>query len=179
MSFPSFATGEVLTAADMNAVGLWLVATASNSNTTTLVIDNCFSSNFRNYRAVFTSTGGNANVRDASVQYRVGTTPTTTGYINSSIVNTNTAGPTRVYGAATVAVFGQIASVTSSFVVDITNPNAPENTTSSSLFQAWGALQSSNGTVQSVQTSSNAFTGMQITCTDAFTGTVRVYGYRN
>jgi hypothetical protein len=180
MSFPSFATGEVLTAADMNAVGLWLVATASNSNTTTLVIDNCFSSNYRNYRIIFTSTGGNVNVRDLAVQYRIGTTPTATNYVNHAIVSTNTAGPTRIYGLATYAVFGSHANFGSSFVVDVMNPQvASLDTLYSTSFQAWGSSSNIAGTSQGIQQSMSAFTGFQITSTDAFTGTARVYGYRN
>jgi hypothetical protein len=66
MSYPSFATGEVLTAADMNAVGMWKITpTVSGtgmsvvnnevvmSNVTDGEIRGIFSSNYRHYRLIF------------------------------------------------------------------------------------------------------------------------------
>jgi hypothetical protein len=56
MTFPSFSSGEVLTAGDMNAVGLWKVATGSftgASSASALNMDNVFTSNFDNYRIIF------------------------------------------------------------------------------------------------------------------------------
>jgi hypothetical protein len=52
MSFPSFASGEVLTAADMNAVGLWKVADATFTAASSVDVANCYSTNFTNYLIV-------------------------------------------------------------------------------------------------------------------------------
>jgi len=50
MSFPSFASGEVLTAADMNAVGLWLVKTQTvGTGVPSVVVTDAFSANYDNY----------------------------------------------------------------------------------------------------------------------------------
>lgn len=51
---PDFSVGGVLTAAQMDQVGLWKVArqTATYGTTTTLNFDNCFTSAFENYRIV-------------------------------------------------------------------------------------------------------------------------------
>ena len=89
MTFPVFASGDVLNASDMNAVSGWLVASGSNSNTTSLVIDNCFSADYANYRIVFTATGGAAGTADAFVQFRVGSTPTATNYFYNTIFSSN------------------------------------------------------------------------------------------
>jgi hypothetical protein len=64
MSFPSFASGEVLTAADMNAVGMWLVKTQTiGSGVASVSISNAFSANYDNYRIIINdvtaSTSGN------------------------------------------------------------------------------------------------------------------------
>ena len=60
MSFPSFASGEVLTAADMNAVGLWKVGSFTASAQTTLTCDNVFTSDYDNYKIVV-KMGGTSN----------------------------------------------------------------------------------------------------------------------
>ena len=51
MSFPSFTTGEVLTAADMNAVGMWLIktATVTNAADSGTTWDNVFTSDYSTY----------------------------------------------------------------------------------------------------------------------------------
>jgi len=53
MSFPSFSTGEVLTAADMNAVGMWHLGTVSFSGATQVDFLNVFSSSYQTYRIEF------------------------------------------------------------------------------------------------------------------------------
>lgn len=53
MGYPVFNVGEVLTANDMNAVGLWKVGTFTAAGTSrALVCDNVFTSDFANYRVV-------------------------------------------------------------------------------------------------------------------------------
>ena len=54
MTYPSFSVGEVLTAADMNAVGMWKVASAQWTTGNGVSINNCFSSSFTSYRIVIT-----------------------------------------------------------------------------------------------------------------------------
>lgn len=79
MAQPTFTTGEVLTAADMNAVGLWRVttctvtsaggtpATASNgvisvgTSNTSLSIANAFSTDFDSYRIVMSGIVANSS----------------------------------------------------------------------------------------------------------------------
>jgi len=180
MTFPVFALGDVLNASDMNAVGLWLVATGSNSNTTSLVIDNCFSADYAHYRIVFTATGGAAGTADAFVQFRVGTTPTATNYFYNTIFSSNTAGPSRAYAASqTSGQIGNFGLERSAFICDVYNPQVAASTNWVTQWQGWGSTANFVGTTQGYQTSSNQHTGFQITCSSAFTGTARVYGYRN
>ena len=49
MAFPVFASGDVLNASDMNAVGLWLITEVDIAAAATTNINNCFSSSYRNY----------------------------------------------------------------------------------------------------------------------------------
>jgi hypothetical protein len=71
MSFPSFATGEVLTAADMNAVGLWKVTTTGTTSSSNLIVDNVFTTNYTNYRLVFSEVTG-SGVTGLGLQWRSG-----------------------------------------------------------------------------------------------------------
>jgi hypothetical protein len=91
MSFPSFATGEVLTAADMNAVGLWLVKTQTiGTAVSSVTVNDCFSSTYNGY--LVTVHGGTSTTADENVnlQLTVGGTASATGY----------------YGTATYALWG-------------------------------------------------------------------------
>lgn len=70
MTYPSFTTGEVLTAADMNRVGLWRINGGSTSGTTFLNVDGVFTSNFRNYRLVMSSIQSDTVARALRLNYR-------------------------------------------------------------------------------------------------------------
>jgi hypothetical protein len=58
MTFPSFVSGEVLRATDMNAVGLWKVTTTGTTSSSNLIVDNVFTTNYTNYRLVFSEITG-------------------------------------------------------------------------------------------------------------------------
>ena len=50
MTYPVFASGDVLNASDMNAVGMWLVKTQTIGTAVSSVqVTNAFSTNYRNY----------------------------------------------------------------------------------------------------------------------------------
>ena len=76
MSFPSFASGEVLTAADMNAVGLWLVKTQTiGTGVSSVTVSDAFSSLYDTY--LITISGG-SNSADSQLNLRLGAV--TSGY---------------------------------------------------------------------------------------------------
>jgi hypothetical protein len=75
MSFPVFASGDVLNASDMNAVGMWLVASRTFTSTTNAQqIDNCFTSDFANYLIMFDVTTG-TNGSQINMRLAAGGTP--------------------------------------------------------------------------------------------------------
>lgn len=56
MSFPSFATGEVLTAADMNAVGLWLVKSQTvGTGVSSVTVTGAFSADYDAYQVIYSN----------------------------------------------------------------------------------------------------------------------------
>ena len=71
MTFPTFVAGEVLRAQDMNAVGMWKVATGSTTSSSVFIADGVFTSAYTNYRMVFSEITG-SGVTGASLQWRSG-----------------------------------------------------------------------------------------------------------
>lgn len=78
---PTFTAGQVLTAAQMNKVGEWLVTSAAFTNVTTVSVNNCFTSDYRNYRIVVNLTQvQGAAAQEGQVLLRTGSTNSATNY---------------------------------------------------------------------------------------------------
>jgi hypothetical protein len=75
MTFPVFSPGEVLRAQDMNAVGMWEVASGALSSSGTNFVG-CFTADYRNYRIVLDNLFISANT-DFCWQGLVGSTAQT------------------------------------------------------------------------------------------------------
>jgi hypothetical protein len=59
MTFPTFSSGEVLTAADMNAVGLWLVKSQTvGTGVSSVTVTGAFSADYDNYKVIYTNGAG-------------------------------------------------------------------------------------------------------------------------
>jgi hypothetical protein len=178
MSFPSFSTGEVLTAADMNAVGLWLVKTVTiGAGVSSVPVADAFSADYNNYLILLS--GGVGTGTDAA---RLTLGSTTTGYYYAgkarnylgadlNIENNNVngfwyAGETSTNGlTGQIMVFGPQTATRTQYSTVITSPR-----TDGYFLAAGGFL---NNTTQ--------YTGFTVTFnTQTQTGgTIRVYGYRN
>ena len=180
MSFPSFSTGEVLTAADMNAVGLWKVASGTLSlSTTPSNVTGVFSSTYKQYRLLLNVTNKSASIR-VDMKYIVGTTPTSTNYYQAGIGSDYTFNNTLYYqrSNADTQLFGIASSALLSQSIDIYNPNK------AALTMHHGTLVDANFgfpyMVGGSQNSTNQFTGFQL-FTSSGTATVeyQVFGYRN
>lgn len=70
MTFPVFASGDVLNASDMNAVGLWLIASGSPSAASSVNVDNVLTADYRNY--VLHISGTTTTTANINLQFRVG-----------------------------------------------------------------------------------------------------------
>jgi hypothetical protein len=82
MTVPDFSPGEVLTAAAMDSIGLWLVGSASATSGGTIVLDDVFSSTYDNYRVVVSNAAG-SGATGLNMQLRAaGSTLGTSGYYN-------------------------------------------------------------------------------------------------
>jgi hypothetical protein len=180
MTFPVFNVGETLRAADMNAVGLWKVASGTLSLTTTPTnVTGVFSSDYKQYRLLLNVTNKSASIR-VDMKYIVGTTATSTGYYQAGIGSDYTFNNTLYYQRSNndSQLFGIQSSALLSQSLDIYNPNK------AALTMHHGTLVDANTgfpyMVGGSQNSSTQFTGFQL-FTSSGTATVeyQVFGYRN
>jgi hypothetical protein len=182
MPVPDFSPGEVLTAAAMDSIGLWLVKTVTIGTTVTSVsVSNCFSNDFQSYRVVISgvSVSGLGNSSFIKLNNSTGSTYYTGGYFA-------TIGSTGLTGAA---VFGSeglwigIHGGRFSAACDIHNPNQTIPTTFGGGSVA-GASTGYANKFDGVDTNAVAQTGFNLNIATGSPhtmtgGTIRVYGYRN
>ncbi len=89
MSYPVFATGDVLNASDMNAVGLWLVKSQTiGTGVSSVTVTGAFSANYDRYK--ITVSGGVAST-PLDIRLTLGSTATGYyGFLFYRAYNTNT-----------------------------------------------------------------------------------------
>lgn len=179
MGFPSFASGDILTMTDMNAVGLWLIKTQTvGTAVSTVEVTGAFSSTYDNY--LITLNGGTQSLV-GTIGIQLGSS--TTGYygfMTYGDASTNTVlgagrnnvshmywcGGTQANGGAAYLrceIMGPNKAAYTRFVTGVYQNNLTFGTTQGE---------------HRVATSYTAFTLIP----DAGTltgGTIRVYGYRN
>jgi len=179
MSFPSFATGEVLTAADMNAVGLWKTAAVTFSGSSGVEVQNCFSSNYTNYKVLinyFGSVGTNSQI-----QYMTGTNTRDTVstydrwgfYYLNGLTNFTAASQPNQF----VANHGTASSSPSTAELTIFKPNVTGEITVSSN-HSWAADSGLATWLDFNKRASGGYTGIYFfPASGTITGTITVYGY--
>ena len=180
MPVPDFSPGEILTASAMDSIGLWLVKSqtiATSPAPTSVVVTNCFSSSYDNYRIVISGgTTGSAGSVSLQLNNSTGTTYRHYGYFG----NYGTASLTPYAPALTsqwtdIGIGGTSAWMTT---VDIMSPFLSKPT----LGTTWST---STGTVYSfalIDTSTASNTGFTLSGLGGNSlvgGTIRVYGMRN
>jgi hypothetical protein len=176
---PDFTTGAVLTAAQMNAVGLWEVATLTITNATSGSIDTPFTSDYKNYRVVGTFTSTTAiNVALTLRNSGGDVTASNYKYMDALVGYGNTAW--TIAGSASTANFPTIARTNdngaeSAVVFDILGPATATRTSVISNQTDQTLYRTMNG----IYNADTAMVGFKLSATTAFTGTFRVYGYRN
>jgi hypothetical protein len=183
MTFPVFSAGEVLRAQDMNAVGMWKVASGTLSGTATNFAG-CFTSDYRDYRIVLDSLVWN-NTGYLYYQFLTGTTPASTGDyfwalsgFQANGLAYNNSNQTQTFGYLGSANVGANNLVIGSCVYDILGPQLAQRT----MLTGQGAGVDTVYFHQSGMNShnlTNAYTGIRFLTNSAttFTGNVTIYGY--
>jgi hypothetical protein len=176
---PVFVAGQVLTAAQMNAIGMWEVKTETAfTSATTVTIDNIFTSDFRNYliKIVGNATSGSG----VSSQLRVGGVAAATNYnVQSAEMINTTAWTVATSTAQTSFGTGSFAAAQGAIDLQIYAPAVAGQTNFLSTVSYAGAT----ATVPGYQlrsgnhSTATAYDGIAINFTVAATGTYTVYGY--
>jgi hypothetical protein len=179
MPVPDFSPGEVLTAAAMDSIGLWLVKTQAVGSTAvpSVTVTGAFSSDYDNY--LVTWQGGTMS-GDTALKLQLGST--VTGYYGAFIHTPNYTGTTVTSaGDNNESSFtysgGGNASQAQAFITLI-GPNKPTRTYMNagqiSYATAFGTYTGIEiGTAQHTAFSFICFSGTMAN------GTIRVYGMRN
>lgn len=177
MTYPTFNVGQVLTAAEMNAVGLWLVKSQTIGNAVSSVtVTGAFSADYDNY--LITVSGGVSSAAATALNLKLGAT--VTGYYYSllyTIYNTTPAAAVGAnVGAWDYAGTGQTTGLSADIRLTtpfLTKPTTYRASVENSTFFA--------GTTNGYLNNTTSYTSFIITpASGTMTGgTIRVYGYRN
>jgi hypothetical protein len=183
MSYPVFASGDVLNASDMNAVGLWKITSTTATSGTALNIDSIFSADYDCYRLVVSDVRITTGVTGMAAQLRVGGSPANTNYYNvrqGFDYSTGAASPAATSnGASWNLALIVDSSNSAACVIDIYHPFLTQKTGYSaqgvdSRTTGLGAFSSSG-----FHNSATSYTGISIFSASTFTNIdVSVYGYR-
>jgi hypothetical protein len=176
MPVPDFSPGEVLTAAAMDQVGLWLVKSQTVGSTVGAVdITSCFNSNFRNYRVTFE--GGSQSGNNLALQLQFANTTNHFANMRYDSWSGFAAGtlPTTAQNFAYFGLSG--ANSTCTFSMDVLDPFLAQYTKYTGLFTA-NDYYGSGGGVYAANTSLTGFTIIFPGYTNTG-GIVKVYGYRD
>lgn len=178
---PDFVAGQVLTAAQMNKIGLWQVKTQTIGTTVSSVtVSSAFSADYDDY--LITMTGG---VTSASTYVALTLGSAATGYyFGATGTRWDTGNPSNVFGSNqasfTNAMYGN-TDTTFGYVV-LQNPF---NTKRTGMLQqlninvTTGVSTLTGGGYLNDNTSYTAFTLTTVTALSTMTGgIIRVYGYR-
>lgn len=181
---PVFSAGSVLTAGQMNAVGMWLISETTLNGATN--IDNVFSSDFDDYRIVLSGLN-NSSTTTASftMQMRTSSTDSSANYYSQVSFAYGAAIGGLVSQNATTSVtlgdFSNSSPAGASWAFDMMGPNKAFITTF--YGQRW-AYQSNVATfvyasVAGCVNTSTQYTGFRLALsTGTLTGSCKVYGYR-
>jgi hypothetical protein len=77
---PVFSAGAVLTAAQMNAIGMWETAQVNWTSGGTVNVNNCFTSDFSNYRIIIRNAKHATTSVNILLRFRASGTDTAAGY---------------------------------------------------------------------------------------------------
>ena len=181
MPVPDFSPGEVLTAAAMDSIGLWLVKTQTiGSAVSSVTVTNAFSATYDSYRIIVNTTGSN----NAALYATLGNAGvfSATGY-NSSLVylvagTPGTQEASTLNGVQFTWLGGGTANQAQTGQFDIHNPFQAKYTKIS-----FGAYADNNayGTMNGEHKVATSYADIKLfNGTGTITGgTIRVYGYRN
>jgi hypothetical protein len=179
MPVPDFSPGEVLTAAAMDSIGLWLVKSQTiGTGVSSVTVTDAFSSNYDSYKIVVS---GGVGSTAQLIGLRLG--GSTTGYYSNFIFGSYN-GASVSYAAVnngTQFVYGGVSTTgLISVQCELVNPFLAKTTSFYGVYTEPTAPGGSAGPTQGFHNVASSFTDFTLLVGGTLTGgTIRVYGYRN
>ncbi len=176
---PDFTTGAVLTAAQMNAVGLWLVKTVTiGSGVSSVPVTDVFSADYDSYRVVVSNGAG--SLVNPTLNIVFGSTVTGYEWAYGAFSNTLTAAGV----GSTAGTFIPVGQSNTNFTVTAFDVFSPFLAKYTAVFGGNSydlSNQQSRGPYNGVLKNTTSYTAFTISpASGTLTGgTIRVYGYRN
>jgi hypothetical protein len=179
MPVPDFSPGEVLTAAAMDSIGLWLVKTQTVGTTVSSVtVTGAFSADYQSYKITY-----NGGILSAGALINMQLGSTNTGYYASralakysdgSILGQGVSNFSSFFGLGVGGPNGALVNI------DLFDPFSSKRTLYSGAYSAalTNDYAGNTGGFQDSNTSFTAFT-LSLSGGTMTGGTIRVYGYRN
>ena len=181
MGYPSFTAGDILAASDMNAVGWWLIKTQTVGTAVTgQDVTSCFSSNYSNYRVMWSGISASADTY-MGARLLVGTTLNAANVQgNTFYVGTGAAGAltnANVVNGSIIEIGNLTNDSHNAGGVEVQQPQAAQY----SYLQSFASDNNYFRLCSYVMTNTTQYDGIRLlpgsgTITG---GTIRVYGYRN
>ena len=174
---PTFSSGAVLTAAQMNSVGLWLVKTQTiGSAVSSVTVSDAFSADYDNYKIVVS--GGVGSTGSTSVRFTLGASATAyygnLAYYQYAVAATNYA---QDNNGARFSFVGNAGTSQLATSFDLLNPFLAKWTVIKDASWVANNAAGSYGGVHQVATSYSAFT-LTPEAGTLTGGTIYVYGYK-
>jgi hypothetical protein len=176
MPVPDFSPGEVLTAAAMDSIGLWLVKTqAITAGTSSVSVTSAFSTDYDSYRIVV-SNGTLAGLAFISGQMTGSTGNNYYGALTGTAIGTNTFAGVSNNNTPAWGVLGIGNTTFLSLAFDVHDPFLARPTR---VGPSNYASTTDAGVYNGLHNVATSYTGITLATASTFqSGTVRVYGYR-
>jgi hypothetical protein len=185
MAFP-YSSGDVLTAADLNASSglVFVSSTAVGSSVSSVDVNNVFSSTFDNYKIIYSNYASSIANIGMRMRLKTGTVDSSSNYYWGGyfVRYTSTgSGFDRSGGATTFFDMGSATSPSSSLSWEMHSPNLSNYTLYTLQQTAASSTDQYAITRSGVFRNTTQFTGFQLFPTSGTitAGTIRVYGYNN
>jgi hypothetical protein len=175
MPVPDFSPGEVLTAAAMDSIGLWLVKSQTiGTGVTTQQVTSCFSATYDDY--LVTVSGGTTS-GNTTLKFRCGSSAS--GYRYSYLYTSYTSSPLAV-GTVTDTSIEYVGFGNTTGLNAIINVSSPFLGGPTMVCGDGGSIGNFAGRVTGIEPSNTSFTGMTLVIGSGTMtgGTIRVYGIR-
>ena len=182
MTFPVFASGDVLRAADMNAVGMWLITNTTISAAATTNVNDVFSADYPNYRIVLNGTASTVANQPLTMRLRVSGSDANTGYEYERLYqySNSVAGDRNVLGTDEWIVTDTNQTAKFFFEAIVFAPFSAAPT--KMLCRAGGDNSStgfSNVSISGYNSNSTSYTGFSLITGGTISGSLQVYGMRS